>query len=98
MNQTTALNVTTIPRIKHREDGMNELQVRERSQLTTAELIAEWAATHGEPFTLELDGPAGGRYTAGAGGEHLHMDAIDFVTILAERGHGDGILRHPLPL
>jgi uncharacterized protein (TIGR03083 family) len=63
-----------------------------------ADIIAEWAHTHGEPFTLELDGPAGGRYTAGADGEHLHMDAIDFVTILAERGHGDGILSHPLPL
>ena len=63
-----------------------------------ADIIAEWAATHGEAFTLELDGPAGGRYTARSGGEHVHMDAIDFVTILAERGQGDGILRHPLPL
>ena len=36
-----------------------------------ADIIAEWAATHREPFTLELDGPAGGRYTAGSGGEHL---------------------------
>lgn len=63
-----------------------------------ADIIAEWAGTHGEPFMLELDGPAGGRYAAGSGGELVRMDAIDFVTILAERGHGNGVLRHPLPL
>ena len=25
-----------------------------------ADTVAEWSATHGEPFTLVLDGPAGG--------------------------------------
>jgi uncharacterized protein (TIGR03083 family) len=63
-----------------------------------ADIVAEWAGTHGEPFTLELEGPAGGHYTAGADGEHVRMDAIEFCRILAERAHGDGILRHPLPL
>jgi uncharacterized protein (TIGR03083 family) len=63
-----------------------------------ADIVAEWARTHGEPFTLQLTGPAGGRYSAGLGGEHVEMDAIDFIRILAERGHGEGILRHALPL
>jgi uncharacterized protein (TIGR03083 family) len=63
-----------------------------------ADLVAEWAITHGEPFTLALGGPAGGQFRAGTGGEHVDMDAIEFCRILAERAHGTGILRHPLPL
>jgi hypothetical protein len=63
-----------------------------------ADIIAEWAGTHGEPFTLSLDGPAGGEYSSGTGGEHVRMSVIDFCRVLAERGHGDGILSHPLPL
>jgi uncharacterized protein (TIGR03083 family) len=63
-----------------------------------ADLVAEWASTHGEPFTLALGGPAGGQFRAGTGGEHVDMDAIEFCRILAERGHGTGILRHTLPL
>lgn len=63
-----------------------------------ADIVAEWAKTHGEPFTVELEGPAGGRFTAGTGGERVRIDATEFCRILAERAHGDGILRHPLPL
>lgn len=60
--------------------------------------IAEWAGTHERPFTLELTGPAGGKFRSGAGGEHIEMDDIDFVRILAERADGPGILQHKLPL
>ena len=63
-----------------------------------ADLVAEWASTHGEPFTLSLSGAAGGQFRAGTGGEHVDMDAIEFCRILAERGHGTGTLRHTLPL
>jgi uncharacterized protein (TIGR03083 family) len=63
-----------------------------------ADIIAEWAITHGEPFTLTLGGPAGGIYRSGAGGDGVEMDAIEFCRILAERGHGTGVLRHHLPL
>lgn len=63
-----------------------------------ADLVAEWAHTHGEPFTLILTGPAGGNFTAGDDGEHVEMDAIEFCRTLAGRLTGEGILRHPLPL
>jgi uncharacterized protein (TIGR03083 family) len=63
-----------------------------------ADMVAEWATTHGEPFTLELEGPAGGHFTAGEGGEHVRIDTTEFFRILAERAHGDGVLRHTLPL
>ena len=63
-----------------------------------ADLIAEWAGTHGKPFVLDLSGPAGGTFEAGTGGERVEMDAIDFVRILAERAQGAGVLQHKLPL
>jgi uncharacterized protein (TIGR03083 family) len=63
-----------------------------------ADIVAEWAGTHNEPFRLELDGDAGGHFRAGAGGEYVRLSAIEFCRILAERAQGEGILRHPLPL
>lgn len=63
-----------------------------------ADLVAEWASTHGEPFTLSLTGPAGGTYTSGEHGEHVELDAIEFCRTLAGRRTGTGVLRHPLPL
>jgi uncharacterized protein (TIGR03083 family) len=63
-----------------------------------ADLVAEWAGTHGEPFSLTLTGPAGGSYAAGTGGERVEMDAVEFCRVLAGRVVGTGVLRHPLPL
>jgi uncharacterized protein (TIGR03083 family) len=63
-----------------------------------ADIVAEWAQLHDEPFILELAGPAGGRYTARGGAAPLAMDAVEFVRILSGRGEGDGVLRHKLPL
>jgi uncharacterized protein (TIGR03083 family) len=63
-----------------------------------ADLVAEWAAAYGHAFVLELEGPAGTTFTAGRGGEHLRIDAVDFVRILSGRGTGDGLLAYVFPL
>jgi len=63
-----------------------------------ADIVAEWATTHGEPFTLILTGPSGGNYSSAEAGDHVELDALDFCRTLAGRITGDGILRHPLPL
>ena len=63
-----------------------------------ADIVAEWASIHGEPFELVLDGPAGGKFTQGVDGERVEIDAIEFVRALAGRRAGTGVLRHPLPL
>lgn len=63
-----------------------------------ADIVAEWAATHGEPFTLVLDGPAGGTFVQGSGGEEVHAGVVGFVRTLSERTTAGGVLRHPLPL
>jgi uncharacterized protein (TIGR03083 family) len=63
-----------------------------------ADMVAEWAETHGEPFDLVLTGPAGGQYASGENGEHVEIDTLEFFRVLAGRRSGDGVLRHPLPL
>ena len=56
-----------------------------------ADVVAEWARRHGQPFTLELTGPAGGAFTAGGGGEPTVIDAVEFCCLLAGRGEPTGL-------
>jgi uncharacterized protein (TIGR03083 family) len=63
-----------------------------------ADVVAEWAQLHDDPFTLDLRGPAGGSYAARGGGEPIRLDAVEFVRILSGRGDGDGVMKHKLPL
>jgi uncharacterized protein (TIGR03083 family) len=63
-----------------------------------ADIVGEWAGLHGEPFELHLTGTAGGTFTRGNGGEHVDMDALDFIRTLSGRLAGSGVMRHPLPL
>jgi hypothetical protein len=63
-----------------------------------ADLVAEWASIHDEPFTLALDGPAGGTYIARGGADPVRLDAVEWSRIISGRGDGEGILRHKLPL
>jgi uncharacterized protein (TIGR03083 family) len=63
-----------------------------------ADIVAEWAALHGQPFELVLDGPAGGKFTQGVDGERVEIDALDFIRTLSGRLPGTGVLSHQLPL
>lgn len=62
-----------------------------------ADVVAEWARRHGQPFTLHLQGPAGGTYTSGAGGEELSSDAVEFCRTLSGRATGSGLLTQEVP-
>ena len=63
-----------------------------------ADLVAEWARRHGQPFVLILTGPAGGEFRAGAGDDPQTVDAAEFARIVSGRAEGPGVLRHKLPL
>jgi uncharacterized protein (TIGR03083 family) len=63
-----------------------------------ADIVAEWAGIHGQPFELVLDGPAGGKFTQGVSGERVEIDALDFIRTLSGRLPGTGVLSNPLPL
>jgi uncharacterized protein (TIGR03083 family) len=63
-----------------------------------ADIVGEWARIHGQPFELVLEGPAGGKFDQGTGGERVEIDAIEFVQVLSGRRPGTGVLSNPLPL
>jgi len=66
-----------------------------------ADVVAEWARRHGQPFTLHLEGPAGGTFTSAGsqptGGEIITIDAIEFCRILSGRATGAGLLTQEVP-
>ena len=62
-----------------------------------ADVVDEWAERHGQPFTLILDGPAGGTWAVGENGPQLHLDAVEFCRILSGRATGDGLLTTEVP-
>ena len=62
-----------------------------------ADVVAEWARRHGQPFTLELTGIAGGHFSVGNGGEPIVIDAVEFCSLLAGRGEATGLLTTIVP-
>ena len=57
-----------------------------------ADVVRDWSDRLGRPFRLELEGPAGGSYVCGVGGEEHALDAVEFCRILSGRGAGPGLL------
>lgn len=62
-----------------------------------ADVVAEWARRHGEPFVLRLEGPAGGAFTSGQGGGDIILDAVEFCRTLSGRATGPGLLTQEVP-
>jgi uncharacterized protein (TIGR03083 family) len=65
-----------------------------------ANVVAEWARRHGQPFVLDLHGPAGGVYEHDAdspGAKQLSLDAIEFCRTLSGRESATGLLTTVVP-
>jgi uncharacterized protein (TIGR03083 family) len=62
-----------------------------------ADVVAEWARRHGQPFALTLTGPAGGSFVSGQDGEAITIDAVEFCRVLSGRATGTGLLARPVP-
>ncbi|MEO6629914.1 MAG: maleylpyruvate isomerase family mycothiol-dependent enzyme [Aquihabitans sp.] len=62
-----------------------------------ADVVAEWARRHEQPFSLTLGGPAGGDFVVGEGGERIEMDAVEFCRVLSGRGSRPGLLAQEVP-
>jgi uncharacterized protein (TIGR03083 family) len=62
------------------------------------DMVAEWARVHNIAFTLHLEGPAGGTFVSGQGGEELSIDAVEWIWTLSGRANGTGLLEKELPL
>jgi len=65
-----------------------------------ADIVAEWGRRHGQPFVLELSGPAGGCYAQHPDlpeAEHLAVDAVEFCRALSGRAKATGLLETVVP-
>jgi hypothetical protein len=62
-----------------------------------ADVVADWARVHGQPFDLVLQGPVGGHFRQGTGGEHHELDAVEFCRTIAGRREGTGLLTTEVP-
>jgi hypothetical protein len=65
-----------------------------------ADIVAEWGRRHGEPFVLELTGPAGGTYAQRPDlpeAEVIELDAVEFCRTLAGRAPAAGLLTTIVP-
>jgi hypothetical protein len=63
-----------------------------------ADIVAEWADLHCQPFDLVLEGPAGGKFSQGVSLGRVEIDAIDFMRTLSGRLPGTGVLSYSLPV
>jgi uncharacterized protein (TIGR03083 family) len=62
-----------------------------------ADVVAEWARRHGQPFRLTLTGPAGGQWQVGNTVEQLEVDALEFCWVVGSRQQGTGLLATVVP-
>ena len=56
------------------------------------DVVAEWAASHQQPFELHLTGAAGGAFRQGTGGERIELDAVEFCRTASGRSPREGLL------
>ncbi|HEY3832358.1 MAG TPA: maleylpyruvate isomerase family mycothiol-dependent enzyme [Acidimicrobiia bacterium] len=82
----------------HQAIGRPMHRTAEHDGRLVADIVREWAEIHDVPFDLDLTGIAGGTFRSGTGGEHVEIDAIDFIRTLSGRRAGTGVLTKPLPL
>ena len=73
-----------------RATGQAPALTADHDGVIVADIVAEWARRHGQPYRLELTGPAGGTWSSGAGGEEIVTDAADFCRIVSGRPGPDG--------
>ena len=80
-----------------RASGADHVLTAEHDGVLVADVVAEWAARHGQPCTLRLTGPAGGSWQTGDGGPLIETDAVEFCRAISGRGHADGLLAVQVP-
>jgi uncharacterized protein (TIGR03083 family) len=78
-----------------RATGKPPVLTPDHDGVIVADVVAEWADRHGRPFDLVLDGPAGGHFAAGSGGDAIRLDAVDFCRLLSGRA-ADHPVQHDL--
>jgi uncharacterized protein (TIGR03083 family) len=73
-----------------RATGRVPILTPDHDGVIVADIVAEWARRHGQPYRLNLTGPAGGSWSSGVDGEEIAMDAADFCRVISGRPGPDG--------
>jgi uncharacterized protein (TIGR03083 family) len=79
-----------------RATGAAHVLTADHDGVLVADVVAEWAARHGQPYTLHLTGPAGGTWASGEG-PLIETGAVEFCRLVSGRGHADGLLAVQVP-
>lgn len=67
-----------------RATGLPMVATAEHEGTIVDDVVHEWAQRHGEPYTLELSGPAGGHWQTGDG-DRIAMDPFEFCRAVSGR-------------
>ena len=78
--------------------GLDPVLTSQHDGRLIEDMVAEWARVNGISFVLHLEGPAGGTFVSGDGGDELTIDAVQWIWILSGRASGTGLLEKELPL
>lgn len=83
-----------ISRATGREMALDAQHDRE----VVATIVCDWESAHDQPYELILEGPAGGVFRRGEGGERLTLDAVEFCRIVSGRdvAAARGLLQIPV--
>jgi uncharacterized protein (TIGR03083 family) len=79
-----------------RATGIPMRATAEHEGVLVDDVVHEWAERHGSPYSLDLSGPAGGRWQRGEG-EHHAMDAFEFCRAVSGRAPATGLLTTQVP-
>ena len=80
-----------------RATGAPHILTTDHDGVLVSDVVAEWAARHGEPYALRLTGPAGGAWQRGDTGPEIEIDAVDFCRAISGRGPAAGLLSTQVP-
>jgi hypothetical protein len=80
-----------------RASGARNTLTADHDGVIVDDVVREWSHRHGQPFTLNLTGPAGGSWSIGSDGPQLSLDAIDFCRSVSGRAPADGLLATQVP-
>jgi uncharacterized protein (TIGR03083 family) len=80
-----------------RATGQPMVLTSEHDGRVIADVVADWARRHGQPFVIRLDGPAGGSFSRGYDGPEIRLDAVEFCRVLSGRGAAEGLLTTFVP-
>ena len=78
--------------------GVKPTLTPDHDGLLVDDLVHEWAARHGQPVSIHLDGAAGGTWEFGFGGDVIHLETVEFCRQISGRSTPSGLTETQVPI